>query len=159
MPVVQWGDLRRAPKPGPGQQPDVLLTLRASNAAMRSSQYQEEIINQVGAGCGTRGAAAAAWRSSCCTLLPCLMLRRLLHYKCKLSSQQPLALWYSVFHPRPLTFACPLCPSVRRPAQVMELLAEHLGCWGCHIAFPELAFLTTSQLRKFMKTSPVDRFK
>ena len=47
--AVQWGDLRRAPKPGPGQQPDVLLTLRASNAAMRSSQYQEEIINQVGA--------------------------------------------------------------------------------------------------------------
>lgn len=54
---VQWGDLRRAPKPGPGQQPDVLLTLRASTAAMRSSQYQEEIINQVGAEqrCGGKG--------------------------------------------------------------------------------------------------------
>lgn len=46
--LLQWGDLRRAPKPGPGQQPDVLLTLRASTGAMRSAQYQEEIINQVG---------------------------------------------------------------------------------------------------------------
>jgi len=45
--VLQWSDLRRAPKPGPGQQPDVLLQLRVSKAAMRSSQYQEEIISQV----------------------------------------------------------------------------------------------------------------
>ncbi len=45
--VLQWSDLRRAPKPGGGQQPDVLLTLRVSNAAMRGAQYQEEIINQV----------------------------------------------------------------------------------------------------------------
>lgn len=41
----------------------------------------------------------------------------------------------------------------------MELLAEHLACWGCHIAFPELSFLTLSQLRKFMKNTPVDRFR
>lgn len=45
--VLQWSDLRRAPKQGGGQQPDVLLTLRVSNAAMRGAQYQEEIINQV----------------------------------------------------------------------------------------------------------------
>lgn len=41
----------------------------------------------------------------------------------------------------------------------MELLAEHLGCWGCHIAFPELSFITVSTLRKFMKTTPVERFR
>ena len=41
----------------------------------------------------------------------------------------------------------------------MELLAEHLACWGCHIAFPELSFLTLSQLRKFMKSTAVDRFR
>lgn len=45
--VLQWSDLRRAPKQGAGQQPDVLLTLRVSKAAMRGAQYQEEIINQV----------------------------------------------------------------------------------------------------------------
>ena len=41
----------------------------------------------------------------------------------------------------------------------MELLAEHLSCWGCHIAFPELSFLTLAQLRKFAKATPVDRFR
>lgn len=41
----------------------------------------------------------------------------------------------------------------------MELLAEHLACWGCHISFPELSFLTVSQLRKFMKNTPVERFR
>jgi hypothetical protein len=43
--------------------------------------------------------------------------------------------------------------------QVFELLAEHLACWGCHVAFPELAFLSLTQLRKFAKHSPVDRFR
>lgn len=57
--VLQWGDLRRAPKPGVGQSPDVLLTLRASKAAMRGTQYQEEVISQVrGWGRGARGGAA-----------------------------------------------------------------------------------------------------
>lgn len=41
----------------------------------------------------------------------------------------------------------------------MELLADHLACWGCHIAFPELSFLTLTQLRKFMKATPVERFR
>lgn len=41
----------------------------------------------------------------------------------------------------------------------MELLAEHLACWGCHIAFPELSFLTVAQLRKFVKATPVERFR
>ena len=45
------------------------------------------------------------------------------------------------------------------PLQVLELLAEHLSSWGCHIAFPELSYLTLTQLRKFMKTTPVDRFR
>ncbi|EFN57450.1 hypothetical protein CHLNCDRAFT_142934 [Chlorella variabilis] len=86
--VLQWSDLRKAPKPSTGQHPDVLLQLRVSKANLRSAQYQEEVIGQV-----------------------------------------------------------------------MELLAEHLACWGCHIAFPELSFLTLSQLRKFMKNTPVDRFR
>lgn len=60
-------------------------------------------------------------------------------------------------HPAPQPPLHP--PHLPARPQVMELLAEHLGCWGCHIAFPELAFLTTAQLRKFMKATPVDRFK
>ncbi|KAI3438608.1 hypothetical protein D9Q98_001031 [Chlorella vulgaris] len=86
--MLQWSDLRKVPKPGSGQQPDVLLQLRVTKVNMRSTQYQEEIINQV-----------------------------------------------------------------------MELLAEHLACWGCHISFPELSFLTVSQLRKFIKNTPVERFR
>lgn len=50
-------------------------------------------------------------------------------------------------------------PHAPTPPQVMELLAEHLACWGCHIAFPELAFLTAAQLRRFMKATPVERFR
>ena len=38
--VLQWSDLRRSPKPGPGQQPDVLLQLRVTKASMRSAQYR-----------------------------------------------------------------------------------------------------------------------
>lgn len=41
----------------------------------------------------------------------------------------------------------------------MELLADHLATWGCHVAFPELSFLTVNQLRKFAKHSPVERFR
>jgi hypothetical protein len=47
--VLQWGDLSRAPKPAPGQQPDLLLQLRAGKAPLRSAAYQEEVISQVGA--------------------------------------------------------------------------------------------------------------
>jgi nucleolar complex protein 2 len=45
--VLQWGDLRKAPKPGAPQSPDVLLQLRAGKTILRSAQYQEEIISQV----------------------------------------------------------------------------------------------------------------
>lgn len=43
--------------------------------------------------------------------------------------------------------------------QVMELLADHLAQWSCHVAFPELAHLTLVQLRRFAKSTPVDRFR
>ena len=46
--VLQWSDLRRSPKPGPGQQPDVLLQLRVTKTSMRSAQFQQEVVNQVG---------------------------------------------------------------------------------------------------------------
>ena len=52
--VLQWSDLRRSPKPGPSQQPDVLLQLRVTKASMRSAQYQQEVVNQVGTA-GTAG--------------------------------------------------------------------------------------------------------
>lgn len=54
------------------------------------------------------------------------------------------------------TLPCALPPLL---GQVMELLADHLACWGCHIAFPELSFLTLTQMRKFMKATPVERFR
>lgn len=43
--------------------------------------------------------------------------------------------------------------------QVTELLAEHLGQWGCNIAFPELAHLPLLHLRKFAKQCKVERFR
>ena len=41
----------------------------------------------------------------------------------------------------------------------MELLADHLAQWSCHVSFPELAHLTLLQLRRFAKATPVDRFR
>lgn len=43
--------------------------------------------------------------------------------------------------------------------QVVELLAEHLSQWSCHIGFPELSHLPLLQLRRFNKQSPVERFR
>lgn len=40
-----------------------------------------------------------------------------------------------------------------------ELLSEHLAQWSTHISFPELAHLTLVSLRRFIKTSQVDRFR
>ena len=61
----QWSDLRRAPKPAPGQQPDLLLALRVGKTSMRTPQYQEEVINQVGVwggvGWGGVGACVCGW--------------------------------------------------------------------------------------------------
>jgi nucleolar complex protein 2 len=45
--VLQWSALHKAPQPGTGQHCEVLLQLRVSKANMRTTQYQEEIINQV----------------------------------------------------------------------------------------------------------------
>ncbi|GAB4817038.1 hypothetical protein N2152v2_004084 [Parachlorella kessleri] len=86
--VLQWGDLSRPPKPAPGQQPDLLLQLRAGKTVLRSAPFQEEVIGQV-----------------------------------------------------------------------VELLADHLSQWSCHVAFPELAHLTLVQLRRFCKATPVDKFR
>lgn len=55
--MLQWSDLRKVPKPGSGQQPDVLLQLRVTKVNMRSTQYQEEIINQVPPGLCAANAA------------------------------------------------------------------------------------------------------
>lgn len=43
--------------------------------------------------------------------------------------------------------------------QVFELLAEHLAQWSFHVAFPELAQLPLTTLKRFVKFSPVDRFR
>jgi len=43
--------------------------------------------------------------------------------------------------------------------QVMELLAGHLAQWGYHVSFPELAHLPLAQLRRFAKTTSVERFR
>lgn len=58
-------------------------------------------------------------------------------------------------HPPHIPPTSPPLPLV----QVMELLADHLSQWACHVSFPELAHLTTLQLRKFVKATPVDRFR
>jgi Noc2p family len=43
--------------------------------------------------------------------------------------------------------------------QVLQLLAEHLAHWACSVAFPELAHLTTVQLRSLAKALPAERFR
>eukprot|EP00887_Chlorella_sp_A99_P000978 scaffold5.g978.t1 len=63
--VLQWGDLRRAPKPAPGQQPDLLLQLKAGKSVARSAQYQEEVVATV---CELLAGHLAQW--SCHVALP-----------------------------------------------------------------------------------------
>ena len=58
--VLQWGDLSRPPKPAPGQQPDLLLQLRAGKTVLRSAPFQEEVIGQVG-----RQLGCQIWYSLC----------------------------------------------------------------------------------------------
>ena len=43
--------------------------------------------------------------------------------------------------------------------QIMEQLAQHLGQWSCSVAFPELAHLTLVHLRRFVKSTTVERFR
>jgi hypothetical protein len=43
--------------------------------------------------------------------------------------------------------------------QALELLADHLSQWACHVSFPELAHLPLAQLRRYAKTTPVERFR
>ena len=43
--------------------------------------------------------------------------------------------------------------------QALELLADHLSQWACHVAFPELTHLPLAQLRRFAKTTSVERFR
>lgn len=43
--------------------------------------------------------------------------------------------------------------------QALELLADHLSQWACHVSFPELANLPLAQLRRYAKTTPVERFR
>ena len=40
-----------------------------------------------------------------------------------------------------------------------QLLAEHFGEWATHISFPELAHPTVLQLKRFLKASPVEKFR
>ena len=47
----------------------------------------------------------------------------------------------------------------RHRPQILELLTDHLAQWGCSIAFPELAHMVLLQLRRFAKSSPVERFR
>lgn len=42
-------------------------------------------------------------------------------------------------------------------SQLLELVAEHLAQWACHIAFPELSHATLLQLRRFAKRTTVDK--
>ena len=55
----------------------------------------------------------------------------------------------------------PLGPSTPHSplAQVMELLAEHLSQWAAHVAAPETGHLTIVALRRFARSTPVDRFR
>ena len=55
---------------------------------------------------------------------------------------------------------------LRSPAfqeELLELvfgcLADHLAQWGYHVAFPELAHLTLQRLRRFAKTTSVEKFR
>jgi len=43
--------------------------------------------------------------------------------------------------------------------QVLQVLAEHLDQWSCSVAFPELAHLTSVQLRSLAKSLPAERFR
>ena len=43
--------------------------------------------------------------------------------------------------------------------QALELLADHLSQWSCHVAFPEMAHLPLAQLRRFAKATSVQRFR
>jgi nucleolar complex protein 2 len=42
---------------------------------------------------------------------------------------------------------------------VVELLAEHLAHWSYSPAFPELSLLPVLNLRRFAKTTKVDKFR
>lgn len=42
---------------------------------------------------------------------------------------------------------------------VMELLSDHLAQWSEHVAFPEVVNTTCVALRRFIKTSAVERFR
>lgn len=52
-----------------------------------------------------------------------------------------------------LTKACPLL------LQILELLADHMRQWACHIAFPELVHIPLVTLRSFVKSCSVERFR
>ena len=41
----------------------------------------------------------------------------------------------------------------------MEQLAQHLGQWSCSVAFPELAHLPLVHLRRFVKSTTIERFR
>ncbi|KAJ9520966.1 hypothetical protein QJQ45_022715 [Haematococcus lacustris] len=43
--------------------------------------------------------------------------------------------------------------------QVLEVLAQHLAQWSCSVALPELSHLSALQLRRFAKTTKVDKFR
>lgn len=43
--------------------------------------------------------------------------------------------------------------------QVVELLTEHLAQWSYSPAFPELSLLPVLNLRRFAKTTKVDKFR
>lgn len=73
--VLQWSDLRKAPKPSTGQHPDVLLQLRVSKANLRSAQYQEEVIGQVSAKF-IPVPACAPWHAHCDLVATCGACRR-----------------------------------------------------------------------------------
>ena len=43
--------------------------------------------------------------------------------------------------------------------QALELLADHLSQWACHVSFPELSHLSLLQLKAFAKTTGVEKFR
>eukprot|EP00877_Chromochloris_zofingiensis_P001779 jgi/Chrzof1/11601/Cz06g01210.t1 len=44
-------------------------------------------------------------------------------------------------------------------SQILELLADHMRQWACHIAFPELVHIPLVTLRSFVKSCSVERFR
>lgn len=44
-------------------------------------------------------------------------------------------------------------------AAAIEQFSDHLGQWSYSIAFPELALVPLTGLRRFAKTTKVDRFR